>query len=166
MRCLDQLPYVVDHVLWLVARGVSPPGPAAVVHQELFKVPADVGSLDRPPGDLPRVVAEEVWPVGGRGQRLLEPREDGVLVLAVHLQPVEHDTVGLEAVPRADVRQRRQDLLPARVLLEPELVAREVEDGQAAGELLAQLVKLRVVPARDGSQGGRVDHQHHLPAEL
>ena len=47
-------------------------------------------------------------------------------ILAAHL--VEHDALRLEPVPRPDMLERVDDLLPVGVLLVPELVGRKRQD--------------------------------------
>ena len=41
---------------------------------------------------------------------------------------IEHDAFRLEPVPRPDMLERVEDLLPVRVFLVPELVGRERQD--------------------------------------
>lgn len=164
----DELLDVGGDVSRLVLRRVPPPRPAPAVQQELLEVPPDVRPPDRPPSDVPRVVGQDVRSVRRGRERVLEPAEEAVLALPVHVDPVEHGAEGREAAARAHAGQGAEDLRLARgVLLEAELVAREAHDGQQpAREPLAQLVELRVVAARAVSQGGGVHYQDDLSHQV
>ena len=140
--------------------------PTRTVDQELFKVPANVGALHRLPDDELGVAHEALGVVGRQRQRLLQPGEDGMFAVAVHLDLVEHVEVGLVVVSRPHVLQRVEDLLAVGVLLMAELVAGEGQDLESVAELLLELVKLGEVPRGRASQRRRVLDQHHFALQM
>lgn len=123
-------------------------GGAVGGNEELLKVPGDVVAPHGAPQDAGGVVHEHrrTLLVGGRGQTALQHLEQGVGVLAVDLDLLEHVSQRLEPVARSYVPQAGHHLLRVGVLLVAELVGGEAGHTEVALELLQKLVHLQEVP--------------------
>jgi len=125
--------------------GVPLDGIAVLVDEELLEVPRDVAATNWTPDDELRISHEADGIIGRSWQMGLEPSEQLVFTLTVNLNLVEHDGLGLEAVPRPDKLERVEDFLAVGVFLVAKLVGWEGQDNQLVSVLLAELVHLREV---------------------
>ena len=121
---------------------VPPARPPRLVDQKLLKVPPDVCPLYRAPDEELGLAHEQLGPVLRVGQLPLEPGEDLVLLDAVAVHLLQHDELGLEVFARPHVLHVVEDLLPVRVLLVAELVARQAEYLELVLELVGKVVEL------------------------
>lgn len=116
-------------------------------NEELFKVPGDVIPLHRTPGDGFGIGHQGHRVIAGLGQLLFEEHEQRMGILAVHFQLLQKLKIGLEAISRSDIFQRKEDFFILAILLMSKLVAGSTQYHEPlipkAG---VQLVHLGVIP--------------------
>jgi len=115
------------------------------VNEKLFKVPPNVGALDRLPDDKLGISHQTVAVVRRQRQVSLQPSKYLVFSFTVGSNLIEHDGLGLEPVARPDVSQGIDNLLAIRILLMPKLVCGEGQNDQLIAVLLAEIIHLREV---------------------